>query len=90
MQKLKDITYLYGGPPPSLLVARWSGVESHVPPIGSLPFLQLLHHCLYVCHLLLLLVVQLGRILHVSMKSILDLTGVDFQPSKTSAEVLPS
>jgi hypothetical protein len=34
MWKLKDITYLCGGPPPSLLIARWFGVESHVPPIG--------------------------------------------------------
>jgi hypothetical protein len=78
MWKLKDITYLSEGPPPSLLVTKWSGVESHVPPIGRLPFLLLLHHCLYVCHLLPLLVVPLGQILHVSMKHILDLTGADF------------
>jgi hypothetical protein len=40
MWKLKDITYLSEGPPPSLLVTKWSGVEL---PLLVVPLGQILH-----------------------------------------------
>ena len=89
VQKIKDTTYLCGGSSPSLLVAYGLGLL-HVSLVGRLLFSLLLSHRIHLCHLLLLLLMPLGRILHVSIKCVLNLTSADSQSSEVVVDVLPS
>ena len=89
MWKIKRLYLPLWGPSPSLLVAYGLGLL-HVSLVGRLLFSLLLSHCIHLCHLLLLLLMPLGRILHVSIKCVLNLISVDFQSSEVVVDVLPS
>ena len=62
---------------PKLAHGQWSGVVPHGPPVVHLRIVLLLQQRVHLRHLLLLLM-PLGRILHVSMNRVLDLTSADF------------
>ena len=66
----------------------WSGIISHGPPIDHLYVMLLLQHRVHLCHLLLLLKLPLGRILHMSVEYILNFTCVDLQSSKASVDAV--
>jgi hypothetical protein len=52
MQKIKDTTYLYGDPPPSLLVAKWwlRGLLGEVSDIIWYMFIYIYIHSFYFIH----------------------------------------
>jgi hypothetical protein len=67
---------------PKLAHGLGSRVVPHGLLVGCLRLLLLPHQRIDVCELLLLLLVPLGHTLHVSVKCILNLTYVEFQPSE--------
>ena len=73
---------------PKLAHGQWSGVVPHGPPVVHLRIVLLLQQRVHLRQLLLLLKLPLGCILHMCVKSILNLTCVDFQPSEASVDVV--
>ena len=65
------------GSSPKLACGLWSRIVSQGPPVGHLRVVLLLQQRIHLRHLLMLLKLPLCRILHVSVKHILDLTSAD-------------
>jgi hypothetical protein len=91
MREFKNAKKIHGtstGSSPKLALGLWSGIISHGPPVGRLCFLLLSQQRVDVRELLLLLLVPLGRTLHVSVKCILNLTCAEFQPSEAGVDAV--
>jgi hypothetical protein len=86
--KNKKIQGTFAGSSPKLAPGLWSRIVSHGPPIGHLLGMLLFQQCVHLRHLLLLLKLPLGRILHMSVKCILDFTYADFQSSKSGVDAI--
>jgi hypothetical protein len=76
------------GSSPKLARGLGSEVLPHGLPIGCLRLLLLSQQRVDVHELLLLLLVPLGRILHVSVKCILNFSYAKFQPFKVGVDVV--
>ena len=92
MQKIKNMKKIQGtsaGVLPQASSRLGSGIVSHGPPVGRLCFLLLSQQRVDIYELLLLLLyVPLPRILHMSVKCILNFTYVDFQSSKVTVDAV--
>ena len=89
MWKIKRYYLPLLGSSPKLARLLWSGVVPHVLPIGRLCVMMLLQHRIQLSHLLLLLLMPMCRILQMSIKCILNLTGADFQSSEVGVDIFP-
>ena len=65
-----------------------SRIVSHGPSIGHLRVVLLLQQCIHLCYLLLLLKLPLGRILHMSVKCILNFTCADLQSYEVGVDAI--
>jgi len=90
MQEIKRYKVPLQGFSPKLARVLWFGIGSHGPSIGHLLIVLLLQQRVHLLHLLLLLKLPLGCILHVSVKRILYLTCVDLQSSELGVDIFPS
>ena len=73
---------------PKLAHGLWSGIVSHGLPVGHLHIMLLLQQRVHLLHLLLLLKLPLGCILHMSVQRILDLTCADLQSSESGVDAI--
>ena len=73
---------------PKLARGLWSGIVSHGPPAGHLRVVLLLQQRVHLCHLLLVLKLPLGCILHMSVKCVLYFTYADLQSSESGVDVI--
>ena len=88
IRKNKRYKVALRGSSPKLAPGLWSEIVSHGPPVGHLRVVLLLQQCVHLRHLLLLLKLLLGCILHMSVKSILNFTCADLQSSEAGIDVV--